>query len=692
MATAALKVRKVIQRIRVADKSNFEALCQELEQAQIDQLEDMGSMADTVLEEASKAMEQAKARIEKSRAEEGAEAEKRREQEARREKEEGRAAVLAREVEEVVAAAELLVAEATEAAKPFTQEDTSPQDLVDAAAAVMLAAEQAKTSLGVAAKTLPEKRKEMGKAEKSIDFNNFNERLRAGRTALAKLVASTKEKRDRANRLARHARTELREKEEFKRHDLDNDGELSRVEVVSFAKTQFDFSPDDAFLEKLFRRVACGAGGGVTLEKFHQMRVFVAVEKSVVKAREQKNEELEQAKRRAEEAERAAVLAAEARVEVEQAVEDVRIVIADNEAAVSKVVQGFDDLSAAVAPGGGGRTREQAEEELKEVRSQADAAKVSLEAAESLLSDAGRAGITDNAAVASIKASLISAEANRIRLLQDRLAKAVEKGVEMNGRLARRRFTDLEPVRNQVCDCLCATIASTDLTREALFDKAVGASGGDVLGSQAFGIFMKSLADFVPAAALPESVTDALDDDKIEQLFRHVADSEGSISRERFFEMLTKAYYRVSKSTILTASENLVNSKSIRRLEEREVVRALDAPSVDPDSKVTRMRCSALLDGTEGWATAYGNKGTVFLEPCARFMVCAVESAPMTEALAEDGVCVRNIERGEVVTILEMDVRDPGSGVSRLRCQSVTDNSVGWVTLATKSGPVLEPC
>merc|ERR1711862_92357 len=85
--TAALAVRKVIQRVRIATPETFDSLCSELQEAKRQHQSSMGSQADKVSQEASKALQQSKQRIDeivRKREQE----EREREEEERRRKEE----------------------------------------------------------------------------------------------------------------------------------------------------------------------------------------------------------------------------------------------------------------------------------------------------------------------------------------------------------------------------------------------------------------------------------------------------------------------------------------------------------------------------------------------------------------------------------------------------------------------------
>ena len=60
---AALAVRKVIQKVRIATPENYDALMEELVEAQATHVENLGAKTEMVSQEAEKALEQAQKRI-----------------------------------------------------------------------------------------------------------------------------------------------------------------------------------------------------------------------------------------------------------------------------------------------------------------------------------------------------------------------------------------------------------------------------------------------------------------------------------------------------------------------------------------------------------------------------------------------------------------------------------------------------
>merc|ERR1711904_760624 len=104
---AALVVRKVIQRLRIATPENFEDLRAELETAQAENLDKMGPQGEKVQMEADKALQQAQQRV-------TATIEKREQEKREKEEEEKKR----KEEEEAI---EKMVAESTEEGKALDE-------------------------------------------------------------------------------------------------------------------------------------------------------------------------------------------------------------------------------------------------------------------------------------------------------------------------------------------------------------------------------------------------------------------------------------------------------------------------------------------------------------------------------------------------------------------------------------------
>merc|ERR1712176_1603695 len=100
-----------------------------------------------------------------------------------------------------------------------------------------------------------------------------------------------------------------------------------------------------------------------------------------------------------------------------------------------------------------------------------------------------------------------------------------------------------------------------------------------------------------------------------------------------------------------------IASKPLRRIEEGEIVKALDIAVKDDASGLDRLHCHVVDEQSEGWVSIAGNAGAVFLEHFGSYHSCAKETI-MTDELAAGSRPVKRINREEVLEVLELPRRD----------------------------------
>jgi len=690
---ATLKVRKVIQKVRNASIEDFESLCTELEEAQIESMEAMGSMGDTVRQEAERALEQGRERVEKLQGEQDVLEAKKIEAEVRRETlkaealekkqaEEDRIVGLSQECEALVDISESALEKVKEAAKPEALAG-SAQDILDAIEAIEKAIVEAKDANDEAMKAVPAKQKELGRSGNALKFRDWMQKLRSGTTALDKHRVEITPAKERAGRLQKCVAREKVWKTAFAKHDKDKDGKLSRTEILEFAKAQYDFAPTADCLDKLLKKLA-NDGKGVPYERFRGIRALVSIEKSAVKAREQRaTDEAEEQKRTEEKKRKDAELAA-TKEQINEVLSGAKESFAAVKDAVFKASQTSHKLKT---------DKLKSDEFLQAVadaNTQVDSAQAVLDEAEKKLTEKLAAiGADSDESIATLKTSLSAMDVKRIANMKDQLKKVTDAVKASEGRVQRMLYSEMEPLRHEVASCVCEILSSkADSTCESLL-KGAGAN------LEAFTKFIRSLSDFLPSKdSLPSSLsTDTLSDSNVERLFRLIAGKDNdAVPSEKLVESLSKAYFKTAKSTILTEDQD-VKSKNVRRIEDKEVVQALALPQVDAATSVTRVKCRVTSgdETSEGWVTVSGNKGTIFLTPWSRYLSCVKEST-MSQELSIDSKSVRKVKVGEVYESGELPRKD-SSGIMRTRCTSVSDGATGWVSVATSAGiAFLEPC
>jgi len=206
-----------------------------------------------------------------------------------------------------------------------------------------------------------------------------------------------------------------------------------------------------------------------------------------------------------------------------------------------------------------------------------------------------------------------------------------------------------------------------------------------------------ALAPAVPEKE-PEPEVIELDSDKLDEVFSKLCDEgESSLSKAVFFRSVQQ-FLKVIKETALTDVFPVTTSKPMRKLDAREVVEVLEGPIRDAKTKVTRVKCKALRDNVEGWATISSNLGTVFLREgkpsfkvvketilTEEFQLEAEEKKEGEEEKKEEG---KKLKLGEVLTVIEWPRKEEKSGLVRMKAKVKSDGSTGWVTTMGNQGTV----
>jgi len=153
----------------------------------------------------------------------------------------------------------------------------------------------------------------------------------------------------------------------------------------------------------------------------------------------------------------------------------------------------------------------------------------------------------------------------------------------------------------------------------------------------------------------------------------------GGIARLTFSELLQE-YQRCVKEIAITTSFKVKESKTVRKLAVGEVVQVLEAAKLDEDAGLHRVKCRALSDAKEGWATLRGNQGTDFLEKTGKPYYCCVEELSLQGDFASASPELRTIQPGEVLEVTEGPRKEPPIETERVRGRTVKEGKTGWVT------------
>jgi len=653
---AALAVRKVIQRVRVATPESYDKLRAELEEAQAKQLEALGSQAQQVTQEAQEALQQAQKRIDDIN-EKRAEDERRRQEEERRAKEEAeRVEGLLKEAGAEAKHAEEKLAEATEASEGIREgEGCTPEATAKAAGEAEQVAEASRVALERSAASLDRMWREMGDGEAARkarrEMDEHRRKVLDGREQLEKLARVASSARDKALRKAAALKRERERKASFDKHDVDGDGKLSRTEVLAFSKAEFDgFEPTEISVDKIMRVLE-----PITFEKFHAVHLKVAIVRSEMKARQ----------KRAEEAERQRKLE-ERRQEVQKVIDQAR-----------ELLTAAESLTTEAENKGRPLTEENSampasEIEAKAVEADALAKKTEGEFSAALEklrkveedceADPGLSGF-DQKDVPRLRKWHES-----IKARADKVVSSMKKAFE---RAVRKAYAETDQKRSEAAVAIRARMGAEGKDGAQMYSSICGDTQ---LTNQKFVAFAKGLSGL------------ELVEGQGEKLFEHIAGGAEDISKERFMELI-RLYYKCVKGTVMSEDVS-IKSKNVRRLEVGEVLEALEGPIKEEGVGVQRVRCQCVSDEAAGWVTIAGNQGTPFLEPGGNFFLVVKETL-LTDGLSvQDSKTVRRLSKGEMVEVLEFQKKDASVDVRRIRGRAKLDGAMGWITVASNQGTV----
>lgn len=657
--TAALAVRKVIQKVRIATPENFESLSSELEQAKKQHQSGMGSQADKVSDEAAQALKQAKQRVDDIVRKREQEEREREEEERRRKEEADRIDRLMKAAAEDVSTTEEKVQEAVEAGK--TVEDATAETIVELADEAEKTIDAARSVVEASLQKLSDQKKEMGgsgAAQRArSDLGGLEARLTSGRRTLDTVSTAVQASRSKAIRKAAALKKGEEEKTRFEKFDQDNDSKLSREEVVAFALEEYSFDLPAVTLDTIMLQLE-----PVTFDKFHKMQVKVAV--AMLEAKERV--------RRAEENEKKRVLE-------------------EQQAKIQKVIDEVADLVVALE-----KQMSDAEREsklLQNLKVSSDMQESDILTAVSATEDIQKQ-VADGLAAAAEKIKSVEDECSSIPALKgfDRkdlprlqsrhkqVANRSEKVTELTknaGEIAvRKAYLEIEQVRGQFVNACRAFMGEKKMTGEQLF--AHVCKEGEAITLEQFAAFLPDL-----------NCTDA--ENKKAKLFQQITGTESEISKCAFAELI-RFFYKCVKATLLT-DELSIKSKTIRRLQVGEVLEAVEGPTKEGDAGVERVKCRAVGDGATGWVTVAGNQGTPFLEPGGNIYTCVHETVLSDVMSVQDSKTLRRLEKGELVEVLEFSNKDEVVGVTRVKGKAKRDGVTGWVTLVGNQGTTyLEAC
>lgn len=155
---------------------------------------------------------------------------------------------------------------------------------------------------------------------------------------------------------------------------------------------------------------------------------------------------------------------------------------------------------------------------------------------------------------------------------------------------------------------------------------------------------------------------------------------------------MLQEYNKCVKEIAITTAFTVKESKTLRKLAQHEIVEVLEPPGHDKTAKMERIKCRAIVDQKEGWATLKGNQGTSFLEACPKPYLCCQEEVALNSAFECSSSIARTLTPGSVLELLEGPKQDAPVETVRVKCKASKDGKVGWISSKDLQGNAnLEP-
>jgi len=679
--TAALNIRRVIQKVRGATDDTLQQLKTELSEIMAKELEACGSIKDKIKEDADKAVEQTVARLEAAK-KAAADAEAKRKE--LQEKAEG---LLAR-LGELVTDAEAASRKVQEAAEPLSEDGAGLESVTAAADAVEGASAEAKAKLKLCTDFTKEHSKDTNIAKREGQTD-----IKAEWSKLMTRVRESAKDTDSTDRFAAAAKVKAVKKSEatrkldemkkvFDKYDKDKDGFLSKAEVKSYAQGVFKFAIKAEPLNDIFTALAQDPKG-IKKESLQRLKVAVAI--AFVKTKDDELREVRVKK----EAELANVKAGlqEKVQEALHAIEKCEELVKKAEAAAKPLPVKAKELASTEML----QLVGEASASIEEARDSLGGAKAELEAL--------REGVEEE-----LKAWMlaeVSKLEKRTKSWEPRLATATAKCASFEESARRKERAELSTLEKQVLSMIRYHQKEGKLSKDAMFEQFDADKDGRVSEADFLKFFATCKKEEPKVEdGKPAPKSDPPSEAELARVFKHFdEDEESTLSEDRLLA-LVRTLMKVSAETALSSGMSIEDkeTRTLRRMEVGEVVEVLEGPIEDGSAGVMRIRAKAMKDGVEGWVTLKGNQGTVYLKDGGSLFKVVKETI-MTPAFELDAVVdkdaskkakdpTRKLKEGELLEVREFPKKEEKSGLTRMKCRAKSDGLVGWVTTVGNAGTI----
>jgi len=663
---ACLVARKAIQNLRLATPENYEQVRREVDDSVYQELPRCGSQAELVRDELDKVIQQTLHRIEGIKEQRRRDEEHRREEARLRKEHEETARQLLQELAQLVETAVKDGERLKEVAAPASQPDmdTTPEEVRKLVSSVSEVAASAKASCKACNDFIVTNRSALEQAkfvwnETKAELLRWQSQIQDCLRQIISLTLRAKSVQTRMVRKATAVKVIAKRSATFDKYDKDNDGELNKKEVLAYAMSEFSFAiPKDA-LPKIFQQLE-SANGGIPKAKFHQLKMAVGITR-----------EGEASRSRREEAERRRQMLEARKKELQRSVDAASEALDDVEPEVAKAEERVTPLAGSIPES---MAAAEAQKCIENTQDQHTAAKNEADAVAKQ-----RSRLLEN--VEQELLPFITAEVRKLdaraALFDERLGRVAAAMQRGRDHVARLELIELERLSAEASKLMKAYAKKENLSLEDFF-AAVDKDGDGVI----------SQAEFLALFGRLEGCE--LSHEKLTKLFAHFDQKgSGSMSKESFLK-LVRVFYHVVSETVMTTEMSIKEGRTIRRLEQGEVIEIQEGPAKDDGLDVTRIKGRAMRDDSVGWATLVGNNGNVFLEEGGPDFVVVLETA-LTAGFALSGSeTLRLLREGTVLEVLEWDKREEQSGSVRLRVRVKGEAGVeGWVTKVSSDGTIV---
>eukprot|EP00927_Polykrikos_kofoidii_P021184 TRINITY_DN20135_c0_g1_i1.p1 TRINITY_DN20135_c0_g1~~TRINITY_DN20135_c0_g1_i1.p1 ORF type:complete len:1927 (+),score=457.77 TRINITY_DN20135_c0_g1_i1:93-5873(+) len=195
------------------------------------------------------------------------------------------------------------------------------------------------------------------------------------------------------------------------------------------------------------------------------------------------------------------------------------------------------------------------------------------------------------------------------------------------------------------------------------------ACGKDKLDQDAFCKYVLQL----PGLEIP--------DDHVALIFKQM-ESDG-MNLFSFLKMVQQFFVCV-KAIAFTNLFTISGAKTIRRIEEGEIIEMLEGPTMEDGSAIARIRGRALTDGVVGWVSVKGNQGTPFLKTTNKPCYKITSELRLQREVGEDSEEVCVLKPPDVFEILEGPCELQVFCV-RAQGKALSDGACGWATVRKDS-------